>query len=286
MSTIRASSYYCCGVRETRCPDLETQYSVPGAVYKKPVVPPLAPKHPTVFPMSPRYTSTPIASSLRAGDCHSSISSSTKARKLKLLEMEHEDPRYRSLDRMLAKAYVELMQKQKAQATVQKAGFFFAPRMDLCDDPGSAQIVAMLEVPGMKPEQLSVRIEGGRLIVEGERTGPHLHTRNHDQTTVTPQTDITLPAEPGSSSAAPLNPEGPGPPLTAVYPVRELKYGKFRREIDLPADVGATHVHSVLVEGMLTISWPRDPALLGAAGSTGPAAHVTPPYATRTNASV
>ena len=46
----------------------------------------------------------------------------------------------------------------------------------------------------------------------------------------------------------------------------------------------ATHVRSSLVEGMLTISWPRDPTSPGAAGS--PAAHVTPPHASHTNASV
>ncbi len=209
-------------------------------------MPPSIPKHPPFFLMSPQYTGAPITSSFHTNS-RSSYPSTTKARKL--LQMQQEDPRYRDLDRMLAKAYIELMQKQKAQQK-QKAGFF-APRyastltvsreqttysscrMDLCDDPENTHIVTMLEVPGMKPEQLSVRIEGSRLIVEGERTGPHLPGRN--QTTA--QTTRTFPAsEP--NSAAPPDPEAPAPP--SVYPVRELKYGKFKREIDLPAGVNVS----------------------------------------------
>ncbi|EJF61852.1 hypothetical protein DICSQDRAFT_15894, partial [Dichomitus squalens LYAD-421 SS1] len=97
-------------------------------------------------------------------------------------------------------------------------------RMDLCDDPANTHITAMLEVPGMKPEQLSVRIEGGRLIP----------TQNAS-------------SEPETSTPQPL------------YPVQELKYGKFRREIDLPVGVNASDIRSSLVEGMLTIQWPRNP---------------------------
>lgn len=227
--------------------------------------------------MSPQYAGTPVTS------IHTNLRScyqpSTKARKL--LQMQQEDPRYRSLDRMLARAYIELMQKQKAQQK-QKAGFF-APRMDLCDDPENTHIVAMLEVPGMKPEQLSVRIEGARLIVEGERTGPALHTRNQTTSQTTARAFPPPGSEPNSAAPAADSEVAVPPPELSLYPVRELKYGKFKREIDLPAGVNATHVRSMLVEGMLTISWPRDPTSPATAGS--PAAHVTP-HASHTNASV
>ncbi|RPD52475.1 HSP20-like chaperone [Lentinus tigrinus ALCF2SS1-7] len=143
------------------------------------------------------------------------------------MQAQKEDPRYRDLDRMLARAYIEL-QRQRIQ---QKRSGVFMPRMDLCDDPNNPYITAMLEVPGMKAEHLSVRIEHGRLIVEGERTAD----------AVSPESEVAT---------------------LALYPVRELKYGKFRREINLPAGVNAVHVRSTLVEGMLTISWPRDPATL------------------------
>ncbi|KAI0643869.1 hypothetical protein C8Q79DRAFT_870583, partial [Trametes meyenii] len=109
-------------------------------------------------------------------------------------------------------------------------------RMDLCDDPDNPYITAALELPGMKAEQLSVRIENGNLIVEGERSGPYLH-----RTTATRASASSLPEPP------------------ALYPAQELKYGKFRRELKLPSGVTAAHVRSMLAEGMLTISWPRDP---------------------------
>ncbi|KAI0768202.1 HSP20-like chaperone [Trametes elegans] len=151
----------------------------------------------------------------------------TKAQKMS----QKEDPRYRNLDRVLARAYIEL-QKQRMQ---QKKAGVFMPRMDLYDDPNNPVVTAALELPGMKADQLSVRIEHGQLIVEGTRAGPYLH-----KTSYTP---------------APSEPTAP-----ALYPVQEIKYGKFRREVKLPEGVTAAHVRSMLAEGMLTISWPRDPS--------------------------
>ncbi|RDX40824.1 hypothetical protein OH76DRAFT_285499 [Lentinus brumalis] len=192
--------------------------------------------------MSPQYTTLSAYPNFRAA--------STKVQKL--MQAQKEDPRYRDLDRMLARAYLEL-QRQRMQ---QKRSGVFMPRMDMYDDPANPHITAMLEVPGMKAEHLSVRIEHGRLIVEGERTGPHLH--------------IGGSASANSSSEPSADAEAETATL-ALYPVRELKYGKFRREITLPAGVNAVHVRSILVEGMLTISWPRDPASL--AVEQQPAAH-------------
>lgn len=88
--------------------------------------------------------------------------------------------------------------------------------MDVCDDPEDVVITAMLELPGMKADQLSVRIENGQLIIEGERTGPHLHLHT------------------GSRNAASSEPTRQA---QALYPVQEIKYGKFRREVKLPDGV-------------------------------------------------
>ena len=108
--------------------------------------------------------------------------------------------------------------------------------MDLYDDPRNPYITAMLEVPGMKPEQLSVRIEKGSLIVEGERTGPHLHMWNRtDASTTSSRFTNATPPEP-SAGAAPA----PAVDETTLYSVQELKYGRFRREIALPAGVNVS----------------------------------------------
>ncbi|KAI0822425.1 HSP20-like chaperone [Trametes gibbosa] len=170
--------------------------------------------------MSPLYSHTPV---IRA----QSRSSLIKAQKM----LQEEDPRFRSLDRMLARAFIE-MQRRRAQQ--QRSGVF-VPRMDLYDDPENNFVTAVLELPGMKPNQLSVRIENGHLIIEGERAGPRIQTDHRS-----------------ASSSEPTQ------QAHTLYPVQEIKYGKFRREVKLPEGVTAGHVRSMLAEGMLTISWPRD----------------------------
>lgn len=86
--------------------------------------------------------------------------------------------------------------------------------MDLCDDPENARVIAMLEVPGMKMEQLSVQVDGGHLIVEGEHIDLHAPARAQ-----TPK-----PSASGELKAS---------KVSSPY-VRELKYGKVKREIELP----------------------------------------------------
>ena len=104
--------------------------------------------------------------------------------------------------------------------------------MDLCDDPNSPYITAVLEVPGMKVEQLSVRIENDQLIVEGSRTGPGLHTT----ALATPQRSANpapSPSEPRAGAGGAAE-SAEDTALSALYRVQEIKYGKFRREIRLP----------------------------------------------------
>ncbi|KAI0634097.1 HSP20-like chaperone, partial [Trametes polyzona] len=173
--------------------------------------------------------------------------------------LQEEDPRFRSLDRMLARAYLEMQRRRTQQM---RAGVFM-PRMDVCDDPDNDHITAALELPGMKADQLSVRIENGHLIVEGERSGPHLHNQTCLRSAETSEPEPTNP-----SSASP-------PPSHTKYPVQEIKYGKFRREVKLPEGVMAAHVRSTLAEGMLTISWPREPSTCSAQARTAQAASAT-----------
>ena len=85
----------------------------------------------------------------------------------------------------------------------------------------------------MKAEHLSVRIEHGLLIVEGERTGPHLH--------VSATGGASASSEPRADAGSPES----DPATVALYPVRELKYGKIRREINIPAGVNVSLTRTV-----------------------------------------
>jgi HSP20 family protein len=74
-------------------------------------------------------------------------------------------------------------------------------RMDVLDKPDSSTVIATLELPGLRKEEISLLIQDGSLVVWGERRAR---------------------IEPGLT----------GP---SHYPVQEVKYGKFRRVIPLPA---------------------------------------------------
>ena len=65
------------------------------------------------------------------------------------------------------------------------------------------------------------------IIVEGERQGPRLHTSSAV----------------GNASSMLSEPTAvPESEPTNLYPVRELKYGKFRREIRLPPGMNVSGI--------------------------------------------
>ncbi|KZT00183.1 uncharacterized protein LAESUDRAFT_666683, partial [Laetiporus sulphureus 93-53] len=97
-------------------------------------------------------------------------------------------------------------------------------RMDLFDDPSSPRIVATLELPGLKQSDMSVRVEDNHLV-------------------------------PSTSPAA-----SEPPNLPRGYTMQQIKYGLFRKVIGLPAGIQTGHIKASLAEGMLTISWPRNPS--------------------------
>jgi HSP20 family protein len=73
--------------------------------------------------------------------------------------------------------------------------------MDLRDDPQSSVITACLELPGLKPSQITIQLQDEKLMVSGERGSP-------------------IPSNPNTT-----------------YPVQEIKYGVFHRIIELPQGV-------------------------------------------------
>lgn len=102
-------------------------------------------------------------------------------------------------------------------------------RMDLFDDPRSSYITAVLELPGLKKQDISLRIEAGQLLVSGERT-------------------LQIPSVPESGTSADFDDASHNDSSTMQnrlhIPVQELKYGKYSRCIPLPqgTQVSLTHV--------------------------------------------
>ncbi|KIP05626.1 hypothetical protein PHLGIDRAFT_119658 [Phlebiopsis gigantea 11061_1 CR5-6] len=110
----------------------------------------------------------------------------------------------------------------------------YLPRMDLYDDATSPIIAAMLELPGVDRRNLSLRVQGSKLVVHGERAAP-LAAR--------------LPQDSAAQRDAHLSPN---------YKIRELKFGSFHREIDVPAGIETSDITAEMTDGMLYISWPRN----------------------------
>jgi len=136
----------------------------------------------------------------------------------------HDDHFFRALERALAVRYSrEILRRPRRQALAHREpNGLLKPRIDLLDDPRSACVTCQVEIPGMKKEDLSLLVQNGNLTVSGERR-PTFDT---------------------SESAM-------------KFAVREVKYGKFRREVAIPPDLRPTEISASMADGMLTITWPR-----------------------------
>ncbi|KAH9994559.1 small heat shock protein, partial [Russula compacta] len=98
--------------------------------------------------------------------------------------------------------------------------------VEICDHPQSRFVTATFELPGLKKEEIGVHLtHDGRLTISGDRQPPAFLAN----------TDSGL----------------------AVYPVKELKYGRFERTINIPAGLEVKDINASLADGMLCVSWPR-----------------------------
>ncbi|TRM67046.1 hypothetical protein BD626DRAFT_546044 [Schizophyllum amplum] len=105
--------------------------------------------------------------------------------------------------------------------------------MDLFDDPLTAKTVAVLEIPGVRKEDLHVHVADGVLHLMGRRR---------------PKYRTNQPPMPGQ---APVD----GPPV-AFY-AQDITYGFFRRGIALPEGCQLSDIQAELGDGHLTLQWPR-----------------------------
>jgi len=98
------------------------------------------------------------------------------------------------------------------------AGETAHPPMDIFEDEASLHV--LLEVPGMKREELSIRLDQGRLSVEGFKHG---------------KTDRSC----------------------LRYICVEREFGVFRRNVEIPVSVDASGVRAALLDGVLRITLPK-----------------------------
>ncbi|KAG2136041.1 HSP20-like chaperone [Suillus clintonianus] len=147
----------------------------------------------------------------------------------KLSNSRNTNEQFQALDRALARRYVfRLLHEQRLRRVQEQSqgDVIFKPRAEICDDPSSSRITATLELPGMKADDVRVTLERNNLLaVSGERV-----------------------SKAPSDQSASVN-----------YPVREIKYGKFLRTLDVPSGTMMSTISATMSDGMLLVSWPRFP---------------------------
>ncbi|KAK7037420.1 hypothetical protein VNI00_011170 [Paramarasmius palmivorus] len=143
-------------------------------------------------------------------------------------------------------------QKQEAELERRKSQLrdgvsCWMPRVDVFDDPDSDSIVALFELPGVRREDAKVNVADGKLIVEGERVMRFKRSCRPSGGWVENSQNTT------GNDGSTINPS----PLQVPRSIAELRYGRFRREFNLPEGINPSHVHVLLENGMLHVQWPR-----------------------------
>ncbi|KAK0224072.1 hypothetical protein IW262DRAFT_1295727 [Armillaria fumosa] len=127
----------------------------------------------------------------------------------------------------------------------------FTPRMDVLDDPASSNIMATFELPGVRASDMSLSILDGHLIIQGER---------RSRLTASGSADSDTKPSGGDSSTDAMDVDKKP---SVQFPVKELRYGPFYRSYKLSHTIQQTDISASMVEGMLTVTWPRSKPDLG-----------------------
>jgi HSP20 family molecular chaperone IbpA len=103
----------------------------------------------------------------------------------------------------------------------------FFSSMDFIDDPAESTVTAVFEIPGVKTSDISLHILDGHLVVSGERRP----TYNTPQQSEAPTQDS---AESGTQASK------------LTIPIQELRFGTFRRAVQIPEGLKVRHCIFIL----------------------------------------
>ncbi|KAF8550094.1 small heat shock protein [Imleria badia] len=96
----------------------------------------------------------------------------------------------------------------------------FRPRLDLHESKDSNTVTATFELPGLKSEDVTIDIHHNRLTVSGESATSDSHEENR-------------------------------------YAVRERRYGKFSRTLQVPFGTKRKDVKAKMENGLLSLTFPK-----------------------------
>ncbi|KAK1220574.1 hypothetical protein PQX77_016672 [Marasmius sp. AFHP31] len=169
--------------------------------------------------------------------------------------------------------------------------------MDVYDDPDSPDMVATFELPGVARGDMKTEVNNGKFVLEGKRqlwVRP-LSAQYTEWTYPEPPVALARSQSPAMSddmqvdgsqdeghrkaetSCGSEQGEGAAPRVV----VSELRYGKFKREIQLPTGIEHKHITTTLSDGILKVTWPRH--LSNQANNDASAVHDDPSLRTENN---
>lgn len=132
------------------------------------------------------------------------------------------DP-WRGMDEFRQQVERVLDENPAGLSCASNGGYVWAPLADLLETQQA--IIAQVELPGIKADQVLVEIVDGDLVVRGERP--------YDR------------------------PAGSEEPEEPAYHLMERAHGTFARRFPLPPGVNAEAVTASLVDGLLTVTVPK-----------------------------
>ncbi|KAF8961400.1 HSP20-like chaperone [Flammula alnicola] len=109
---------------------------------------------------------------------------------------------------------------QRQRNSVDGAVRSFKPRMDLHEDSEKNLVTAAFEFPGVSKENVQIDVHNGKLIVSAETKQSSEHDENG-------------------------------------YAVRERRFGKFSRTLQLPQGVKDDEIKASLENGVLIVTFPK-----------------------------
>ncbi|KAJ7102937.1 HSP20-like chaperone [Mycena epipterygia] len=111
----------------------------------------------------------------------------------------------------------QALQRQGNDDDVQRA---LRPRMDLHEDSSANTVTATFELPGIKKEDVQIDVQDGRLSIAAESKLSETHEKDG-------------------------------------YAIRERRFGKLARTLQLPRGVKESDVKASMSDGILTVTFPK-----------------------------
>ncbi|RDB18513.1 Heat shock protein 16 [Hypsizygus marmoreus] len=126
-------------------------------------------------------------------------------------------------DRLLDEAFARIGNKGVSRRGLENndgAIRSLKPRMDLHEDAEKNTVTATFELPGLKKEDVSIDVHNGRLTISAESKQSTEHEKDG-------------------------------------YAVRERRFGKISRTLQLPLGVKEEEIKASMENGLLTVSFPK-----------------------------